>query len=68
MWEFPKIRATLFGVLIIRILLFEVLYQGPLFSETPTYGDLDGAAVKDHVQARGSPLAICTGVSGPAWA
>ena len=23
------------GVLIIRILLFRVLYQGPLFSETP---------------------------------
>ena len=26
MWEFPKIRGTLFGVLIIRILLFRVLY------------------------------------------
>ena len=25
-WEFPKIRGTLFGVLIIRILLFRVLY------------------------------------------
>ena len=25
-----------FGVLIIRILLFRVLYLGPLFSETPT--------------------------------
>ena len=24
-----------FGILIIRILLFRVLYQGPLFSETP---------------------------------
>ena len=24
-WEFPKIRGTLFGVLIIRILLFRVL-------------------------------------------
>ena len=34
-WEFPKIRGTLFGVPIIRILLFRVLYQGPLFSETP---------------------------------
>ena len=32
---FPKIRGTLLGVLIIRILLFAVLYQGPLFSETP---------------------------------
>ena len=25
-WEFPKIRVTLFGVLIIRTLLFRVLY------------------------------------------
>ena len=25
-WEFPKIRGTLFWVLIIRILLFRVLY------------------------------------------
>ena len=25
-WEFPKIRGALFGVLIIRILLFRVLY------------------------------------------
>ena len=25
-WEFPKIRGTLFGVLIIRILLCRVLY------------------------------------------
>ena len=24
-WEFPKIRGTLFGILIIRILLFRVL-------------------------------------------
>ena len=35
MWEFPEIRGTLFGVLIIRILLFRVLYWGPLFSESP---------------------------------
>ena len=34
-WELPKIRRTLFGVLIIRILLFRVLCLGPLFSETP---------------------------------
>ena len=27
-----------FGVLIIRILLFRVLYWGPLFSETPISG------------------------------
>ena len=29
-------RGTLFGALIIRILLFRVLCSGPLFSETPT--------------------------------
>ena len=34
-WEFPKISDTFFGVLIMRILLFRVLYWGPLFSETP---------------------------------
>ena len=36
-WEFPKIRVPYFGVLIIRILLFGVLYEGPLFSETPIW-------------------------------
>ena len=37
-WEFPRIRGALFlGVLIIRILLFRVLYWGPLFSETPKF-------------------------------
>ena len=31
-WEFPTMRGTLFwGPLIIRILLFRVLYSGPLF-------------------------------------
>ena len=34
-WEFPKSRGTLFGVLIMRILQFRELKQGPLFSETP---------------------------------
>ena len=34
-WEFSKIRVPYFGVLIIRILLFGVLHEGPLFSETP---------------------------------
>ena len=33
-WEFPKIGGTLFGVLIMRILLFRVLYSVPLISET----------------------------------
>ena len=35
LWEFPKIRGTIFGVLIIRILLLRVLYSDPLFLETP---------------------------------
>ena len=34
-WDFPKTRVPYFGVLIIRILLFRVLYLGPLFSEPP---------------------------------
>ena len=34
-WEFPKIRGTLFGVLIIRILLFRVLCWGPFMFGTP---------------------------------
>ena len=34
-FEFPKIRGTFFWVVVIRILLFRVLYWGPLFSETP---------------------------------
>ena len=34
-WEFPRIGVPYFGVLIIRILQFRVLYSGPLFSETP---------------------------------
>ena len=33
-WEFPTIRVPYFGVRIIRSLLFRVLYQGHLFSET----------------------------------
>ena len=35
--SFRKLGVPDFGVLIIRILLFRVLYLGPLFSETPTY-------------------------------
>ena len=36
-WGFPKMGVPYSGVLIIRILLFRVLYWGPLFSETPTW-------------------------------
>ena len=42
-WEFPEVRGTLFwGVLIIRILLFRVLYEGPLFSQF----DLEGSGFR----------------------
>ena len=34
-WEFPKIRVPHVRALIIRTLLFRILYWGPLFSETP---------------------------------
>ena len=37
--SFRNVGVPHFGVLIIRILLFRVLYLGPLFSETPTYSD-----------------------------
>ena len=39
MWEFPKIRGYLIlgSYTVTRILLFRVLYQGPLISETPTW-------------------------------
>ena len=43
--EFPKTRGTLFGVLIIRILLFRVLYWGPLFSETPIQRNICGGII-----------------------
>ena len=35
--SFRKLGVPCFGVLIIRILRFRVLYWGPLFSETPTW-------------------------------
>ena len=35
--SFRKFGLPYFGVLIIRILLFRVLYYGPLFSETPIF-------------------------------
>ena len=35
--SFRKLGVPYFGVLIIRILLFRVLYWGPLFSETPKW-------------------------------
>ena len=38
MWEFPKIGDPYFGVLIIGILPFRVLYQGPLFRKLPCGG------------------------------
>ena len=34
--SFRKLGVPYFGVLVIKNLLFRVLYLGPLFSETPT--------------------------------
>ena len=34
---FPKIRSSIMGVPIIRIIVFGGLYWGPLFWETPIY-------------------------------
>ena len=35
--SFRKLGVPYLGVLIVRILLFRVLYLGPLFSEIPIY-------------------------------
>ena len=47
-WDFPKIRGALFGVLIIRILQFMVLCWGPLFSETPIYTPIMELSPQNH--------------------
>ena len=45
-----KIGGTsFFWVLIIRILLFRVLYSGPLFSETPIYSKTIYSTLRVHV-------------------
>ena len=44
---FRKLGAPYFGVLMIRILLFRVLYWGPLFSETPILGALGTWSLRD---------------------
>ena len=36
-WEFPKIRGTLFWGPYNKDLLSRLLYSGPLFSETPIF-------------------------------
>ena len=37
-WGFPKIRGTLFGILIVRILLFRLLFRVPYFRKLPGIG------------------------------
>ena len=34
-WEFPKLGVPYLAVLLIRTLVFKVLYQGPPFPEAP---------------------------------
>ena len=48
-WEFPKFGGTLFGVLIIRILLFRVLDLGPLFSGTPKIQNVSAVGQARHL-------------------
>ena len=52
--SFPKQGVSYFGVLKIRILLFRVLYQGPLFSETLVSRQLgkDAQAIELRLRAR----------------
>ena len=45
--SFRKLGVPCFGILIIGVLLFRVLYSGPLFSETPIYGFLQSVEVVD---------------------
>ena len=47
-WGFPKIRATLWGGLIIRIIVFWGLYWGPLFWETTIYRFGGAFKLKDN--------------------
>ena len=42
------------GVLKLRILLFRVLYWGPLFSETPTWGSYKGLNYSQQGYFKGS--------------
>ena len=48
MWDFPKTGVPYFGVLIIRIPLFKVLYYGPLLSEAPM-SDPRSLRVRDSI-------------------
>ena len=63
-WDFPKIRLPYFGVLMIRILLLRVLYQGPLFSETPPHAIKrktsvpDGRERQDHKRTKNDALIV----------
>ena len=62
--SFRKVGVPYYGVLKIRILLFRVLYQGPLFSETPirlpaSLGLLD-RDINLRCRVRSDPrLAVC---------
>ena len=59
--------CTLFGVLIIRILLFGVLFWGPLFSETATREQQDSGSLRLTRMADKDPEAwtvFCRSVYG----
>ena len=53
-WGFHKLGVPYFGLLIIRILLFRVLYLGALFSETPILGFREFGLMGIQCRALGS--------------
>ena len=59
-----KIRATLFWVLITRILLFRVLDQGPLFRKLPDGSSLHGAGLLEALRKSGLRAAACNVAKG----
>ena len=63
-WGFPKIRGTLLGVPIIRVIVYWGLYWGPLFRETTIWNSTPEIAlgnVRDQMASAKSrlPNAIC---------
>ena len=58
-WEFPKIGVPYFGVLLMRILLFRVLNEGPLFSETPISSTMRPRQRMLQVAASQARLCFC---------
>ena len=54
MWEFPKIRGTLFWGPYNKDPTIEVLYWGPLFSKTPMFSDASRVSLRLYGSYKGS--------------